>query len=46
MAGKLKRVPVEFQPGWRHDATALVTSAALQNRSGAEVIAAGRWRLK
>ena len=41
-AGRLNSEPVGFQPGWTQAATALATSAAVHQRSGAEVIAAGR----
>ena len=42
IAGRLNSEPVGFQPGWVQAVTALATSAALQKRSGAEVIAAGQ----
>src|ERR1700682_4037944 len=42
MAGRLKNDPVRFQPGCKQAATALVTSAEVHQRSGAEVTAVGR----
>src|SRR3954464_15815761 len=46
MAGGLNSQPGRFHPGWTHDATALVTSALVHQRSGAEVTVAGRWSPK